>query len=391
MTEHWFTGINNAFLADEETINRIEKSEPSGKLFQYLPSKNGSSQSGMKKILRELHNEVHSSRIGIGRLPTLSLEYWYDGQLFKNYMYLSDDSYEVTLNKELETEFNDGRREPADTTFLDIKEGEYISSCDIYYKNHFWIPFKSENIFKMLFSHMVDVPKTRGMMQVLFRPAPYGWKDSFFNDIHEFSEERGLGSSVTNQKDVAYFIEIRLFSISNKQERADDVLKRIANSFETRLESEDQSIVDIHHHGADIEDKLIDAIHRKPTRLNWPQIPIHRRFSLLNSKTYINTMIMDLDEMTDTFIRFPSSNDDVHSRFDWNDEKSSVSLPPNISTYDEWRKLDEDVKEEYRESGYEGEPEEIENDTEDETESEETIEEDDNFDVDELEGYKPPE
>lgn len=358
--------------------------EDSERLLAFYPPESHQGKKGMKEVLRTIHKyEAKNSTFKHkNNSPVIGLEYWYENGEFTYVLYTPSREIEKLLRKQVFTHYSGSDVKLKSPYIFDIEKGEYVTGGRFKLKHHYFEPVKSINgpnkfeinPFHSIFGELDTQDNLRVMIQILFKPAESDWTHLHTKNVEEYAEMKreetrvesmyfGLRSKeiepTKKQKRAAnliedqvgklgYYVNVRFFLVSNQKRQLESISSELAHLFNIKFESElGQTFLPMNHKDKDdIEQEVVDAILRRPTKMYQPKSPIDYFRSTKISGS--ETIIMNIPELA-TIAQIPNKKEVPLDSISWTDtpigSRMSAETGFDEVSEDETKQIEETRKE----------------------------------------------
>lgn len=372
---NWLTGRGSYKARPVEgKIKRIHnKYEAKGTLIKVNPYPENDSINASVEFLESLHNVELEGLRDKNVSPITSFELWYDDNKIQFYFYIrGGKTVKRKVLKQLSAHYGNAdvtEIEDPDSHFPKLRPNEFMAGGRFYLKNHFFEQIRHkggvENIgepFKAISNDMVTKAETRMVIQICFKPAKYGWTNSYFEDASAYAERlesqryvsewfglRGrqvnppgpVRSAAGNIKDQGgkpgFHVNVRMMAIGPTKKQTVRQCKSVGELFQQKYqEPPGQTLVPIPAPKRTVDNLFADMLRRDGNTMAHPTNSITRALEeQKNNRTGRphRTMVMTIPELSG-LVHLPNS-DISNGSIDWSMTDTSGSLPADAMDFEE--------------------------------------------------------
>lgn len=359
---------------DEDIHSIINEYEPSGTLVKVKPYPDNPGLSASIELLETLHKVKTEGRIRPENVsPVNTFEIWYDQNKIQFLFYIKGDSTDrEKFFKQLSAHFDNAdvkEIEEPSAHFPKINDNEWVSGARFHLAHHYFEPIRHqggvEDIgepYKQLTNDMVTKSETRMIFQVAFKPAKFGWTETYFEDVSTYAERvegskyvsewfglrgdyvpppdptRRAASNMKNQEGKpGYHINVRMLAIGPTKEQTEQQCKSVGDIVRTRyFEPPGQTFVPEPANNEKLKELFKDFVNRRGDTMELPRDNIVRAIKEQTNKVTGNpykTMVMTAPEVAS--VAHIPDNSIKNNAIDWSLTDTSGSPPADAPTFED--------------------------------------------------------
>lgn len=333
------------------------------------------------KSVHLLEQQKRFLRKNRNKSPTCGLEMWYDNNKVKFMFYTPSKEIEQEYRQQLRGYYDQceiARQTPNEGMFIraNTDQPEAIAVTQFQLKQHYYSPPASpvseeneldSDPYQRIINEIDTKDDTRVMLQVLYKPAPYGWTDGQYMNLETFADrtqqkggvktrwfgmkidevdEPGIYESAASEmrsriNEPAYFVNIRLAIICSGE--SDEAAKRKAKSrakavsntiehlYETRSEQRLVPKKFSVNKERNMRELIVNMVERNAMYMSQPKRMHKFLWHKLTPRS--DVIILTAGELSG-FVHLPSSDELTTDSIEWTDEVVDGSVPPEVDDFE---------------------------------------------------------